>query len=501
MFKNANRKFSFRSQLLFVFQALSICYASAIIAPVEGQDTSFEFTPSYWGVLVGCMAVTLFCSSFGTPADIFLMFLLSLIPMGLHQSIPIAAVVQGFIVLPQIPLLLRKRSPVSSRHLLIAWDEIFVLESFTLAGVQVGVAIHNFAPSGLLLLILAVGGILLAIHSFYVFARYSRSRRQAEAVDHHVTDTQYIAISVTDDHNTEQSAVSVDPSAQPALSTVSTPLPETEPVVITQASHERVTLEHMELLGSSRGAHYDPEGEDRAGRLADAAKQQGVKRVKVSTPRIIIFIGIFFVSLLLSLAASYHVTNIELLSTAWWLIWSIKLLTVLLYGFLMAYFIKADIDAYKRGDHDVPLNIGHSHEHILHMKFGKWLLECLVIGVASGIVAGSLGIAGSHLKNPMALRLGHSPSIVIANSTVMIGITSLEQFIEYALIGNFPWKAAYPLCIGCSVIAPVGLLWLFKKGRHHKIDPYLPVITGVFVALAAVAILYTRRSELESLFH
>lgn len=105
----------------------------------------------------------------------------------------------------------------------------------------------------------------------------------------------------------------------------------------------------------------------------------------------------------------------------------------------------------------------------------------ILIGIASGILAGLFGIGGGTIIVPaLALWLGMTQRLAAGTSVTAILPTALVGAISYGLQGNVAWIAAACLALGVIVGAEIGSMLLSRLSTS--------ILQWVFIGFLAVVI-------------
>ena len=119
------------------------------------------------------------------------------------------------------------------------------------------------------------------------------------------------------------------------------------------------------------------------------------------------------------------------------------------------------------------------------------LLKLKKLGVLSyltGVLAGSLGIGGGIIMNPVLLQLGYHPEIAAAISSFLVLFTSLSTSSQFLIVGAFDFNYAFVIFIFSALGSFLGNLVIMKLLRKYN-RPSLIVWILFFLLLLSLLIL------------
>lgn len=86
----------------------------------------------------------------------------------------------------------------------------------------------------------------------------------------------------------------------------------------------------------------------------------------------------------------------------------------------------------------------------------------------AGVLAGSLGIGGGLVINPILLKEGLAPSVAAGVSSVIVLFTSLSTTTQYIIVGAFDLWFAFYIIIASGIGAIIGNSVLKKLLRKYN---------------------------------
>ncbi len=132
---------------------------------------------------------------------------------------------------------------------------------------------------------------------------------------------------------------------------------------------------------------------------------------------------------------------------------------------------------------DQPLEVGS----------GPPIWSIVLVGAASGFVAGLLGVGGGIVMVPAMTGPLHVPmKRAVASSLVAVAIFSVPALVTHVLLGHVDWRFALPLMAGVVPGAQIGARMTIGAAEHRVRQWF-----GILVVL--VAVLYGV-TELAALF-
>ena len=145
------------------------------------------------------------------------------------------------------------------------------------------------------------------------------------------------------------------------------------------------------------------------------------------------------------------------------------------------------------------LYVRRRHAHKLDIGFpflsgdlqwnGRNVLLWPLAGVAVGLVAGFVGIAGGILQGPLLLEMGVMPQVAAASTSFMILFTSSSISVQYLVYGSLDVRlGAWFFAIGI-VAAFFGQIVLDAAIRRYKRQSLVAFLLGSLIVFSAATML------------
>lgn len=111
-----------------------------------------------------------------------------------------------------------------------------------------------------------------------------------------------------------------------------------------------------------------------------------------------------------------------------------------------------------------------------------------LLSYITGILAGSLGIGGGIIMNPVLLQLGYQPEIAAAISSFLVLFTSLSTSSQFLIVGAFDFNYAIVIFVFSAIGSFFGNLIIMKMLRKYR-RPSLIVWVLFFLLLLSLLVL------------
>lgn len=99
----------------------------------------------------------------------------------------------------------------------------------------------------------------------------------------------------------------------------------------------------------------------------------------------------------------------------------------------------------------------------LHPRNRRFILSCIAVGLAAGLLSGLFGVGGGTIIVPMlVLLLGFDQRLAAGTSLAAIVPTAAVGVVSYALHGSVAWIPAIILAVGAVFGAQIGT-WLLAR--------------------------------------
>jgi uncharacterized membrane protein YfcA len=126
-----------------------------------------------------------------------------------------------------------------------------------------------------------------------------------------------------------------------------------------------------------------------------------------------------------------------------------------------------------------------SHEFKLE---GKVIIILPIVTFITGLLAGSLGIGGGLVLNPILIVYGMLPEVSTASCNVFVFMTSISSFIQFSMAGLIGAKEGF-LLFSISVIGScVGIFGIKKVMDKYKRASLLVFVLGGMLTLVGTMI-------------
>ncbi|PZU44791.1 MAG: sulfite exporter TauE/SafE family protein [Microbacterium sp.] len=99
----------------------------------------------------------------------------------------------------------------------------------------------------------------------------------------------------------------------------------------------------------------------------------------------------------------------------------------------------------------------------MHPRNRRFILSCIAVGLAAGLLSGLFGVGGGTIIVPMlVLLLGFDQRLAAGTSLAAIVPTAAVGVVSYALHGSVAWIPAIILAVGAVFGAQIGT-WLLAR--------------------------------------
>jgi uncharacterized membrane protein YfcA len=106
----------------------------------------------------------------------------------------------------------------------------------------------------------------------------------------------------------------------------------------------------------------------------------------------------------------------------------------------------------------------------------------------TGLLAGSLGIGGGLVLNPIFMVFGMLPEVATASCNVFVLMTSLSSFLQFAMAGLINFTDAFVLFILSLLGSVLGIFFIQKFVRMYKRDSILVFTLGFLLLTVGIII-------------
>lgn len=119
------------------------------------------------------------------------------------------------------------------------------------------------------------------------------------------------------------------------------------------------------------------------------------------------------------------------------------------------------------------------------------IIVILLLGLATGFLAGMFGIGGGFLATPLLMFIGITPAIAVATSTNQIIASSVSGLLAHLRKGNVDIKMGIFLVIGGFVGSTMGVSVLKVLQKTGQVDIVIALTYVIFLGSIGVTMMIT----------
>ena len=117
------------------------------------------------------------------------------------------------------------------------------------------------------------------------------------------------------------------------------------------------------------------------------------------------------------------------------------------------------------------------------------VIVILMLGLATGFLAGMFGIGGGFLATPLLMFIGIPPAIAVSTSTNQIIASSVSGLFAHLRKGNVDIKMGLVLVVGGFIGSTFGVSIFKLLQKTGQIDIVIAIIYVVFLGSISVTML------------